>query len=295
MPSSKFDVLVVGGTGFIGEYLVAELVRLNLKIAVFHSDFYESPFSSAISYFRDDIAGNTLENLISHSKNLIYLAPPVSGLLDRFLTSISSSESTRTVLYISTILLYKGGLISQKEDGPLLPVTSYAKEKKIEEDKMISFSGKHKNIKVIIARLGNVYGDIKNRGLIREVFQSFFKKDKSEGVVISGDGKQIRDFVFVDDVSQALTRLLITPGISTCIVNVTTGLGNSLLEVISKIEKITGEKVAYKFGQPVPETFSVIGDNSNLKSIIGWAPGTDLESGLRKTYKRYIMKNRKYE
>ena len=292
MSPYKFDVLVIGGTGFIGEYLVAKLVRLKFKIAVFHSGFYEPLANPAVQYFKDDANGHIMEELVSCSKDIVYLAPPISGLLDRFLASVSS-DLTRTVLYASTVLLYKGGAIPEKENGLLLPLTSYAKEKYSEEEKILSFSSQNPKIKVIIARLGNVYGDVKNRGLIQQVFQSFFITDKSDGVVISGEGKQIRDFIFINDVAEALTLLLDSPKVSTGVVNVTTGVGHSLLEVIKLIEKITGKKIIYRFGPPVSETFSIIGDNSKLKSLIERTPRTDLETGLRETYKRYIMNFKK--
>ncbi len=144
-------------------------------------------------------------------------------------------------------------------------------------------------MRIIIPRLGNVYGDVKNRGLIALVFQSVYSKKEKKDIVLAGDGLQVRDFVFVDDVASALVKLLCVGKDDIGIVNVTTGIPSTLLSTVEKAQAVVNKKIAYSFGPAVQETFSVIGDNEKLFALTSWRPETSLEEGLRITNGRYIV------
>jgi UDP-glucose 4-epimerase len=133
-----------------------------------------------------------------------------------------------------------------------------------------------------------VYGGVKNRGLTGLIFESLFRQPKE--ITLSPDGSQVRDFIFIDDVVKALRSLLMSSRSGLMTVNVSTGKGTSLLELVRKIEKVSGKKVHYHFGPDVNETLSVIGNNSSLLSHIGWRPSVSMEQGLRDTLKQYMIK-----
>jgi nucleoside-diphosphate-sugar epimerase len=282
----KFEVLLIGGTGFIGEYLLKELSKT--RTAVFHSGKNTYVSSPNVFYFCDDNGEFFFDEMVRQVSKIVFLAQPDKTLLNRVLSAIGDDDK-KALLYASTLMLYKGGKRPQRETDELLPITSYAKQKYEEEQILGKFSESRKNIKIIIARLGNVYGDVKNKGIIGIVFDSLFKKGKE--IILSGDGLQVRDFIIVDDVAKTLALLLKTTKKRLDIVNVTTGKGHTILEVIKKIEKITGKKVSYRFGPVSEETFSIIGDTQKLESLIGTRGTMTLDEGLHLTHKRYMMKS----
>lgn len=265
----KSKTLVIGGGGFIGEYLVDNLKKNSIEVKIFDKDSTE-----------------TLEKAVLDADQVVYLVRPDPIFLKRTLSALDHSQA-KFFLYASTVLVYKGGQQLQNEENIVSPITQEGKNKRIEEEMVIDFREKNKNINVTIARLGNVYGGVKNRGLIGRVCDQLSRK--SQGVIIlPGDGSQTKDFVFVDDIAKALSMLVVN-NITVDIVNISTGIGSSILGVINEIEKLSQMKVDYDFGPEVPEAHTLIADNSKLRSLLGWAPETYLEEGLRKTLQRCII------
>ena len=120
------------------------------------------------------------------------------------------------------------------------------------------------------------------------MFEQLFEKSEKKEIVVAGDGTQIRDFVFVDDVARALSKLLLNN--EKCDeINISTGIGTTLLQIIQHIEEITKKKVIYHLGPKAIEADSIIGDNTKLRMFVKWSPDTPLKDGLRKTYERYML------
>jgi UDP-glucose 4-epimerase len=102
--------------------------------------------------------------------------------------------------------------------------------------------------------------------------------------IIFGDGRQSRDFVFVEDVVQANLLAATTPGISGRVYNVATGQATSLLELLNSIGELTGKTVDPDFQPPrtgdVRESWA---DISRARQELGFTPQIDLTTGLRRT------------
>ena len=99
-------------------------------------------------------------------------------------------------------------------------------------------------------------------------------------VVIYGDGRQIRDYVYVDDVADAICQLVMN-NVDVDIVNVGSGLGNSVAEVVDTISALTGTTPLLE-RQPASkhDVQSIILDITKLKSLIDYRPRT-LHAGIR--------------
>lgn len=266
-------VLVIGGNGFIGEYLVSEFKHRGVKVSVFGRQ-------SVIP----------IDEAVKGVSAVAFLTQPNKELLKDTLFAIKKFN-IQAFLYTSSVLIYEGGKTPQGENDKLLPLTEYSKNKKEEEDLILSFQKENPSINIIIARLGNVYGGIKNKGLIGLIFEQISGKRKEE-IILSGKGDQVRDFIFIDDVVRALSLLILNIKES-CIVNVTTGTGTTLLQLVKKLERVTQKRVLYKFGPKLQEANSIIGDNARLNLLVGLSPQISLEEGLRKAYERCIMNSYK--
>jgi CDP-paratose 2-epimerase len=109
---------------------------------------------------------------------------------------------------------------------------------------------------------------------------------KGEPVTIYGDGKQVRDLLYVDDLVRAMhtahERMDIAAG---QVFNMGGGAGNSvsLLELLEQIRLLTGETVKIEWG---PERLAdqrwFIADTAKIRNSLGWAPRTSVREGLRK-------------
>ena len=118
-------------------------------------------------------------------------------------------------------------------------------------------------------------------------------------VVIWGDGKAMREFLFVDDMSEASIFVLeidkeiyyknVDPMISH--INVGTSVDVSILELAETMKKVVGYKGSLKFDSSKPKgPPRKLVDSSKLKNM-GWAYKVDLKQGLEKTYEWYLKKN----
>jgi UDP-glucose 4-epimerase len=87
------------------------------------------------------------------------------------------------------------------------PHSPYEQGKYEEEQLVTAFADTH-HLTHCIARLGNVYGDIQNRGVVGYLFQSLVTHTS---FAVNGTGDQTRDYIFVDDVASALAALATTP------------------------------------------------------------------------------------
>lgn len=103
------------------------------------------------------------------------------------------------------------------------------------------------------------------------------------------EGKQIRDFCYVDDVVEALIRAALSSQAEGLVINVASGKPISIMEMVKKVVNIIGSgkplfgAIPYRKG----ENMELYADISNAKRMINWIPVTSLEEGLNKTIEYY--------
>lgn len=98
-------------------------------------------------------------------------------------------------------------------------------------------------------------------------------------------GGQVRDFIFVDDVVQGFLLAAKNPASAGKTINLCSGCGVSLRELVSKVETLVG-RVPVNLGSLPPrpgESSQIIGDNSLAGQLLGWVPKVGLEEGLALT------------
>ncbi len=99
--------------------------------------------------------------------------------------------------------------------------------------------------------------------------------------VIYGHGQQIRDYVYVDDVVRALVAAATAEGINRQIINVGTGIGTSINELVRIIEKVTGRTARTVVNPSLSAGVStLVADISRAKELLGYKPQITLEKGL---------------
>jgi len=139
-------------------------------------------------------------------------------------------------------------------------------------------------LETVALRFANAYGP---GALNQEGVVSLFMKQilKDGSVTVFGDGKQTRDFVYVDDICQAIYKAMIMSNIGGKVFQVATEIETSILELINLIEKIYGKDVVKNFKDTrkgeIRENYS---DISLARKVLNFEPKWSLNEGLKETF-----------
>jgi len=129
----------------------------------------------------------------------------------------------------------------------------------------------------ILARISNVYGPGAGENTV--LGRILAQAGRGETIRVA-DERPVRDFLYVDDVAEALVRLASLSTEQTLAVNVSTGRGTAVGRAADILSRLTGLERRPPEGGPKGAPTSLVLDNTLLGRLTGWTPGTDLESGL---------------
>ena len=149
-----------------------------------------------------------------------------------------------------------------------------------------------RGMKTAIARFHNVYGphgtwdggrEKAPAALCRKVIEAIDTGKKD--ITIWGNGEQTRSFMYIDDCVQGIDKIMHCDDLIATPINLGSSELVSINELLSKIEKIAGVKMKRNYDLDAPQ--GVAGrnsDNTFIKKVLGWEPGTPLDKGLAVTY-----------
>ncbi len=307
-------ILVTGGAGFIGSHIVRSYFNAGHSVVVVDdmSHGNRSRIPDIVPLYILDIHDQPgLERVLNHERpDVINHHAALVSVRD----SERSPDDTLRVNYEDTIKVFEAGCKYQvgkfifassggavygeavslpiQEDTKCQPLSPYGESKLLAEDALRARQG---SMETLILRYGNVYGPgqdpLNNNSVIAIFLQKMIHNCQP---VIFGDGNQIRDYIYVDDIA-AVNKIALHPGISGTI-NIGTGIGHSLIEIY--------QKLAQKIQFPDPplysksnsyEVFSNILDTGRAKAKLGWEASISLETGLDRTILSYVAQDRKGE
>jgi UDP-glucose 4-epimerase len=167
------------------------------------------------------------------------------------------------------------------EEGPIEPRSPYGASKHAAE-LYVSLYVRLFGIRAVSLRFANVYGP-RQRGDLEAGVISIFARCLVEGkpIVLYGNGKAARDYVFVADAVEAL-RLAARQGASGAAYNVGVGIATPVEEVLERVARAVGrEPVAVERAPLRPgEVFRISLDASRLSEATGWRPRYSLDRGV---------------
>lgn len=276
--------LVCGAGGFIGQHVVAKLRAAGHDVE--SSDFMRNPWDSEIPTEVDCVL-----NLAGTLKPAESNEAPDSDVLSNVCGSVRLLQECVAAGVGSLVFASSGGTVYGSpaslpvaEDAPTLPRCSYGVSKLAVEHYCRLFSQLH-GLPTTCLRLGNVYGpgqQGEGQGAV-SVFLRHVRDGKP--IEVWGDGSAVRDYVYVDDVAAAFLLAAEKPGTGHRVLNVGTGVGTSLLQLLQVVERVTGIKPAVNFCEPrgwdVPANHL---DSSLVEMTLGWIPMTSLDGGVRKAW-----------
>ena len=294
-------IFITGGAGFIGTHLCKKLLTQNHDVTVYDnfSNSTQENFISATKNKVTIISNNILDysKLVSSMKNydvVIHLAAKISvndSIKNPKATFDTNVHGTLNVLNsclqnniakiiaTSTAAIYQS--VSAKtilnETSTLVPSSPYGTTK-MEMEKIINDFVNTNKISATILRLFNVYGDgqsIEYAGVISK-FKEQMNNDSP--LIIYGDGSAIRDFIHVDDVTDAII-LSITHQNSTY--NIASGTSISISDLAKIMISLSHKeiKILYKPSRPEDILYSAA-DITLAKTNLGFIPKISLKSGL---------------
>ena len=205
----------------------------------------------------------------------IYYATNVTGTLN--LLELCRELGIRTFVLASTSSLYAGNEGAFREDLPTdRPLSPYAASKKAAETLAYSYHRMF-GIDVAVLRYFTVYGPAGRPDM--SVFRFIRWIAAGDPLIIYGDGRQQRDFTYVQDVAAATSLALEVRGYE--IVNVGSDRPASLQHVIALLEKRIGRKAILEHRPPHPaDVAATWADIGKARRLLGWEPRTTLEDGL---------------
>jgi UDP-glucose 4-epimerase len=172
------------------------------------------------------------------------------------------------------------------EDTPCSPVSPYGATKLVAERHVLEAS-RRDGVPVRILRVGNAYGPMQRprtgQGLVAALLNG-----AAAGVPVDlyGDGSTLRDYVDVRDVAAA-TVALATHEATELVVNVGTGIGHRVDDVLALAELVTGAKIEVRHFEARPtDVRAVVLDVQRLSTLMTWRPRT-LEAGVHDVWEQW--------
>lgn len=264
-------VLIIGGTGFIGSELVKLLHReYNVLIFSLHPSNEKFRGDNNLNFIQGDVINKkSLEkSAICNIDVLVSLMGQITKDLDLYkkinikgnkniINFVKKNNIPKTIL-VSTIMVY--GEVNEsphKESDLRNPQSIYSTVKRQVED--IYFQS---GINYFILRLGNVYGNQQDKGVVSKMMNACQNDTK----FILSSKEKIRTFVHVKDVARAIKRVIDRDDLHSRVYNIGTER-LKLGDLISIIETATGKKL------------NIVSDNSSVRDEDDISINTDLTRG----------------
>jgi UDP-glucose 4-epimerase len=168
------------------------------------------------------------------------------------------------------------------EDAPFLPMSPYGIAKKCGEEYLLGWNRIHGTTHVPL-RFANVYGPRQDAGLEGGVVAIFLERlADGRPTTIFGDGRQSRDFAYVDDVIEAMLTAVGQEGGP---YNVGTGEATTIAELHDAATRIAGVEAEPSFEEArLGDVHRSVLDVSRIERELGWRPQVSLDDGLRRTW-----------
>ncbi|ABZ83385.1 nad-dependent epimerase/dehydratase [Heliomicrobium modesticaldum Ice1] len=303
-------LLVTGGAGFIGSHVVERCIARGDEVLVVDdlSTGKRENIPEKAAFFHLDVADDEIKGVIAREapEAIIHLAAqvdvqvslrdPLHDARTNILGTLNLLEACRQsgvkrMIVASSAAVYGDPLrLPVDEEHRLAPANPYGISKHTPEHYLQLYRELY-GITGVALRFANVYGprqDAAGEGGVVAIFTERLLRGIAP--VIYGDGEQTRDFVYVDDVVDAMLLVLEaeTEQLRHSVYNVSTGRGTSVKALFALIRERVGVDLAAQMAPARPgDILHSYLDNRRLKDAVGWTPKTALPQGLDQTVARW--------
>ncbi|MEM7817078.1 MAG: NAD-dependent epimerase/dehydratase family protein [Candidatus Aenigmatarchaeota archaeon] len=308
-------ILVTGGCGFIGSHTIDLLIENGHEVIVIDKVLRKENLNPKAKYIKLDITSKKLKSIVKKESPevLLHLAASINvrnslenpleyaknniiGIVNVLDSCISSN--VKKIIFSSSVAVYgepkylpvdeKHEIIMPIEDPKnslISPINPYAISK-ITSEFYIQMFNQIYGIDYVILRYANVYGprqSLSSGAVIPSFLQKLFSDQQP---IIYGDGKQIRDFVYVEDVARAN---MLAINWKSGIYNIGSGKETSIIDILQKIKAITKKNVKPIFSEQKNEIKRIFVSIEKAKKL-GWKPRIDIDEGIKRTIEYFKQK-----
>lgn len=306
------DVLITGGTGFLGSHLAEYFKAKGYNVIVLDNMFRGRYVPKECEFYKIDLVYecNKLTELLKRLKpEIVIHYAAINGtkyfydiplkvldynicMTQNLLKALDSVDSVNKIVYASSSEVYGEPLkIPTPEDHPILinikaDRDSYAISK-VTGEFYVRLYSKERGVKYIILRIFNTYGPRMDASEYGQVIPEFIRKLLLEKeFTIYGDGKQTRTFTYVDDHVRLVYKLVLKA--ANIIINVGSDKEASILELARIMHELVGKPFKPRFFPARPyDRKRRCPDITLLKNTVNDCPKVILEEGLRRTILYY--------
>jgi len=311
-------VLITGGLGMIGSTIARRLVDAGARVTLqdacirpyganhFNLREVEDRVTLQVADIRDREAMTSLVqgqdvifNLAGQVSHNDSMADPFLDAQINYLGHLNVLENVRlhnpraVVLHAGSRLQY--GRIEQvpvNEQHPLNPRTPYALNKTAAENMYRFFADVH-GLRCVLFRIANPFGPRSQMRHAKYSMVNWFIRRALDGepLEVFGDGAQVRDYLYVEDLAEAFIAAAYAPAAYGEVFNVGSGRGTSFREMVRTVAEVVGQGDLVEVPWPEDyvhvETGDYVSDISRIRHRIGWAPVTPFREGLERTVAFY--------
>jgi UDP-glucose 4-epimerase len=292
--------LVLGGSGFIGSWLVERLLDEGAEVTVLDHAAPETPPGAPVRRIEADVTEETVGEILAqapvdavfHLANAALVPPSVDGpaedLVRNVVTTIAALEALRrarsraVMVFVSSAAVYGDAQYHpMDEDHPLEPKSPYGVSKLAAEGYVRLYARLH-GLRGLTVRPFSIYGPRQRKLVVYDVLARLRGGERPLRMLGSPDAS--RDFVFVEDAARALVVLARAATADGEAYNVASGRSTSLRELATMLVAASGIEADVEFtgevraGDPLNWT-----GNPQKAGALGVQCDTPLAEGLRRT------------
>lgn len=318
------QVLVTGGAGFIGSNIARALVLLGAKVTVFDAmlplyggnEFNLQEVKDEVELVKGDIRDAELVKKLVKGKDVIFnLAAQVSYIDSKdkpfldldingnghltVLEAIREMAPEAKVVFSSSRLVYGKILtLPVSEDHATNPLSIYGIHKLLGE-KYYRYYSDTFGLNTMAIRIPNPYGPRQQMKHNKYSIVGWFMRQamEEEKITVFGDGKQERDYLYVDDIVEAFL-LLTVKGESGEVYNVGADERVTFIDMVDAVLREVGkgkkEHVPWPKNYEKNETGNYVADTTKIGKLTGWRPRIGLEEGIKRMAEYYKKNKRHY-
>ena len=299
-------ILVTGGAGFLGSHLCERLLNEGHEVLCVDNFFSSTRRNIThllskpnMELIRHDVTFplyvevDEIFNLACPASPIHYQFDPVQTTKTSVIGAINmlglAKRVKAKILQTSTSEVYGDPMVHPQTEeywGNVNPIgrrSCYDEGKRCAETLFFDYRRQHK-MPIKVVRIFNTYGPRMHPNDGRVVSNFIMQALRGQEITVYGEGTQTRSFCYVDDLIEAIVRMMETPSDVTGPINIGNPHEFTIRELAERIIEMTGAKSKIRF-EPLPsdDPRQRQPDISMAKSILKWEPKTQLREGLTKT------------